>query len=137
MFVVVRLQVGGIVLVIVRTMFIPMLVVMTRRIGTVAMLVRMRVLVGMAVLMGVLVGMRDATVRVFVGVPVLVRMVVLVGMFVLPFHSSPHSHVEDLHVASQSSIGQRALAVRGAQHAIHGIRSALCRFVEMPHLQLT
>lgn len=132
--VVVRFQFAGIVLMIVRAVLIAMLVVMTS-IGIVGMLVRVAVLVLMTVLVGVLVRMRDITVRVFVGVSVLVRVLVLMLVFVFPFHSSPHSDDSQLTNQPHHLIGECALAVRRAQYAIDGIRSALGGLVEVSHLQ--
>jgi hypothetical protein len=133
MLVVVRLLFAGIVLVIVRTVFGTMLVLMGLRIGIVGVLVGMRMLVPMAVLMRVLMGMCDAIVGMFMGVSMLVRVLVFMRMFVLPVHSSPHYGDPPQQLAGPS-IGQRALAVRGAQHAIDGVGGTLRRFVEVPHL---
>ena len=93
MFVIVRLQVGHIVLVVMRTMLRPVVVIVSCAIGPMAVLMRMRVAVRMAVLMGVFVGMGDAAVGMFVGVGMLMQVLVLVRVLVLPFHSWPQSAI--------------------------------------------
>lgn len=125
MLVIVGLELAGTMLVIVGTVLAPMLVVMSLALGAVDMLVSVCMLVSMAVLMRVLVGVSHAIVGVFVGVSGLVRVVVPMRVFVLAIRRRPHRG---------GLIRQRALAVRGTQHAIHGIGRALGGLVEVPHL---